>query len=749
MTCASTVRTQHQASRRLTAPQRCPCSKCARQRNPAATALGNHTISQHLAESSALGPGEPLSLPMRASFETGLGIDLSGVRIHRRDRTASFAKKTNARAFAVGNHIGFGAGAYQPKTNRGMETLGHELIHVAQQQRVGSRNTSARAAEREADRLAPRLAHGDAVDVRQSAPVGLARQESTASPILTHSEMFEIIVRQRAWEFNEGGQLNPGQAERSGARRGQHIGRGAGPNAGGRRAGHAVFAVIQIVDRDNNVVLQSRGEYLRYGDPHAEQRAISALRQQIPQVRDLNGGRMMVVVDQIPCGANSANCMAAMRQYARENGLNLDVRVPTRERVNGGGSVTPRTATRDTQMVGRPATTLRHYDPGSQSGGSPPPGAGAPNGPSAAFRGSSGSPNEPTARASQATPRRPATTIPQVRSGQLAARPFVPRLPSVRPPSSAIAIQRSAAIGQLQGATLRSSQFATRVSVYSTAASGLLALPAAILSISDAQSMLANGTLLPGVERQADIVAEQAQSRLNWTTETTDQISLLNTVAVLSDALDRRDGETLMELSQQFGDFSDQAGPIAEDFGNLGTQLHQRARALNIAAEMYLDLAHVPTPGTTAGQAHALAMHQSLQRLSGRIRTSAERYSQAATTLRYYDNYLATYAYRANRASWNITWANIAESMTQFEAHQGEERRRQMTEQRQQEQLRLQATQRQASEQRRRDILARISELEGQAESIIVTEEGALDAQRERDELRVELSRIAPLRYPY
>jgi hypothetical protein len=66
---------------------------------------------------------------MRATF----GHDFSRVRVHTDRDAASSAETLNARAYTVGEHVVFGAGAYTPHTAAGRELLRHELAHTIQQ----------------------------------------------------------------------------------------------------------------------------------------------------------------------------------------------------------------------------------------------------------------------------------------------------------------------------------------------------------------------------------------------------------------------------------------------------------------------------------------------------------------------------------------------------------------------------------------------------------------------------------------
>lgn len=71
-----------------------------------------------------------------AGAQAGFG-DLSGVQVHTDAAAADAAASVGAKAFAVGSDIFFGAGYYQPGTDKGDELLGHELAHTAQQRGAG------------------------------------------------------------------------------------------------------------------------------------------------------------------------------------------------------------------------------------------------------------------------------------------------------------------------------------------------------------------------------------------------------------------------------------------------------------------------------------------------------------------------------------------------------------------------------------------------------------------------------------
>ncbi|MDO9712890.1 eCIS core domain-containing protein [Paracraurococcus lichenis] len=82
--------------------------------------------------------GRPLPRETRRGFETKLGADLSGVRIHDGPAAAQAASALNARAFTVGSDIAFAPGQFAPSTRSGQHLLAHELAHTLQPARGSS-----------------------------------------------------------------------------------------------------------------------------------------------------------------------------------------------------------------------------------------------------------------------------------------------------------------------------------------------------------------------------------------------------------------------------------------------------------------------------------------------------------------------------------------------------------------------------------------------------------------------------------
>ncbi len=80
--------------------------------------------------------GLPLTDNTRGFFESRMGLDLSDVRVHHGPEASVAAKSIAARAFTLGSDIVFKEGEYNPDTQAGRQLLAHELVHVAQQQKV-------------------------------------------------------------------------------------------------------------------------------------------------------------------------------------------------------------------------------------------------------------------------------------------------------------------------------------------------------------------------------------------------------------------------------------------------------------------------------------------------------------------------------------------------------------------------------------------------------------------------------------
>jgi hypothetical protein len=148
-------------------------------------------------------PGEPLDPALGDRFGEALGVDLSGVEVHRGGAADEAATALDALAFTVGSHVVLAATAPDPATPEGERLLAHEVAHVVQQggapgegaaevspappapattpagHVVVTRPTD--AVEAEADRVADRITGGATAAVTPASAGAVARQSPPAT----------------------------------------------------------------------------------------------------------------------------------------------------------------------------------------------------------------------------------------------------------------------------------------------------------------------------------------------------------------------------------------------------------------------------------------------------------------------------------------------------------------------------------------------------------------------------------------
>ena len=102
-------------------------------------------------------------------FSSGLGVDLSGVRLHTGEQSMRAAKAVAARAYTTGQDIHFAAGEYNPQSPQGKRLLAHELVHTVQQSEHRATQTkldlsqTGDASEVEAERVSDAIISGEPV----------------------------------------------------------------------------------------------------------------------------------------------------------------------------------------------------------------------------------------------------------------------------------------------------------------------------------------------------------------------------------------------------------------------------------------------------------------------------------------------------------------------------------------------------------------------------------------------------------
>lgn len=113
--------------------------------------------------SALRGGGAPLPHSARSFFEPRLGYDFGHVRVHTGAHAAETARGVRALAFTVGSDVVFGAGQYDPDSDRGRSLLAHELVHVIQQRggRAAARHAAAADLSRAPDDATPFIQRED------------------------------------------------------------------------------------------------------------------------------------------------------------------------------------------------------------------------------------------------------------------------------------------------------------------------------------------------------------------------------------------------------------------------------------------------------------------------------------------------------------------------------------------------------------------------------------------------------------
>jgi hypothetical protein len=156
-------------------------------------------------------PGAPLDRDARAYWEPRFGHDLGRVRVHTDVSAAASAAAVQARAYTVGQHIVFGAGAYKPGSAAGRQLLAHELTHTLQQRGAPAWGLSdelhvgdpADTTEQDADRVAADVTRMP--DGRTARPVE-ERAACSSAPLMRQA--LPVEAEPPAYELPEGEAAN-------------------------------------------------------------------------------------------------------------------------------------------------------------------------------------------------------------------------------------------------------------------------------------------------------------------------------------------------------------------------------------------------------------------------------------------------------------------------------------------------------------------------------------------------------------
>lgn len=151
--------------------------------------------------SALRGGGSPLPAPTREFFEPRFGADFSRVRIHTGAQANEAAQAIGARAFTMGNDIGFSRGQFAPESTEGRHLLAHELTHTLQQGASGLASGANVQRVCEVTRPPADMACPAAVD---SAGTGTPIMFSLDSPGLSATALGTLSAIAAAWHQGGG-----------------------------------------------------------------------------------------------------------------------------------------------------------------------------------------------------------------------------------------------------------------------------------------------------------------------------------------------------------------------------------------------------------------------------------------------------------------------------------------------------------------------------------------------------------------
>jgi hypothetical protein len=354
--------------------------------------------------------GQPLDPSIRGRLERHFRWNFSQVRIHADEVAARSAERLSARAYTLGGHVMFNAGAYAPHTLSGQRLLAHELAHVAQQS-----HGAAMIQRVPADTPATSSPQFAPVTTEEQEAVARGFQEALGVP-LTPEDMWQQLLTRRAGPLSspayvvakapaELESLDQQIASKTNAfkkargknraaigqelkglkTRRQQLARGLafGSVGEGRVAGtgQITYAGIQVENASGRRIALEFAETT--GTQHAEEEIVERLREMILSGRlreaDLVGARMVVVGDQFVC-QHVGRCRTALSQFAADYKLrSVESTVFQRESFTTPGALaSPRTTLRTmTRSAGQPAPLMRtdetlYFDASKGSGGGPP-----------------------------------------------------------------------------------------------------------------------------------------------------------------------------------------------------------------------------------------------------------------------------------------------------------------------------------------------------------------------------------------
>jgi hypothetical protein len=177
------------------------------------------------------------------------------------------------------------------------------------------------------------------------------------------------------------------------------------------------------------------------------------------------------------------------------------------------------------------------------------------------------------------------------------------------------------------------------------------------------QTMYVYGTMFHEVEAQVDAVGNYGREMREWSEEVTDEISLFQIIVAIDEADGRDDRDTLFDISSALDVTAKQLHLHADSFRDTALDLRGREAALDKVVPLYELMIKTPTGASTAPNAQAFAMYESLVRLRGHMGSAAAPFEAADEQLRFYAEGLDGLSMSAHDKAWEINWMNMAIAM--------------------------------------------------------------------------------------
>jgi hypothetical protein len=170
--------------------------------------------ADHAVAAAARSAGVPLPSMLQRKFETSLGVELSGVRVHTGAVSDTAARAVSAKAYTLGQDIHF-ADRYDPASPANEHLLAHEVAHTVQQ-RGGSVvqhklevSAPSDGFELEADRAADAMVAGRTFAV-SSTPVVAARDVDDDTSWNKDQDYGDVHQDAQGWDTRYGGSRTDG-----------------------------------------------------------------------------------------------------------------------------------------------------------------------------------------------------------------------------------------------------------------------------------------------------------------------------------------------------------------------------------------------------------------------------------------------------------------------------------------------------------------------------------------------------------